>query len=84
MTTTGHAHPAKRETGLWTTVSLAALAVFFLGCGCFTMAEILLGSNDELSAVLAIVGIPLFIVGGVVLAVRSRIGEPPSAPRPRR
>ena len=82
MTSTGHMQPAPRDTGLWTTVSLLALAIFFAGCGCFTMAEILLGSNDAVARVLAIIGVPLFIVGGVMLLLRSRIGQPPSGPRP--
>ena len=81
MATTGRSQPVPRDTGLWTTVSLLALAIFFLGCGCFTMAEILLGSNDSLSAILAIIGVPLFIVGGIMLLLRSRIGQPPRAAR---
>ena len=70
---------SERETGLFTAVSLVFLAVLCIGCGCFTMAEILLGSNDTASAVLAIVGTPLFLVGGTVLFLRARIGRPPGS-----
>ena len=69
--------PGVRDTGIGTAGSLAAMTVFFLGCGCFTMADILLGSNDRASAVLAIVGVPLFLIGMVVLLVRSRLGPAP-------
>jgi hypothetical protein len=66
-----------RETGLWTSVSLVMLVVFFAGCACFTFADIFLGSNDEAAAIFAIVGVPLFLIGGVVLLRRSRLGPVP-------
>ena len=84
MTSTGRSHSTDQNDGPWTMGSLLALVVFFVGCGCFTMAEIYLGSNDAASAVLAIAGTPLFIVGGIILILRSRIGEAPKAPRPGR
>ena len=77
-------HPSpsgEHETGVWTAVSLLALVVFFAGCACFTLAEIFLGSNDTASAILAIVGVPLFVVGAVMLILRVRTGSVPAPGR---
>ena len=81
MANTQASASGERETGLWTSVSLIAMAVFFAGCACFTLADIFLGSNDTASAVLAIVGVPLFLVGGVILVLRARTGAPPGPGR---
>lgn len=66
----------ERETGVWTAASLIALALFFAGCACFTLADIFLGSNNRVSAVLAILGVPLFLIGGVLICLRARTGTP--------
>jgi hypothetical protein len=69
-----HADTSPRDTGLFTVGSLVAMLVFFAGCACFTLADILLGSNDGLSATLAIIGVPLFLVGGFISFWRARSG----------
>jgi hypothetical protein len=50
------------------------LPLFFIGCGCLTVAVVELASNHSISAVAAIIGVPLTLIGFVLIALKVRAG----------
>ncbi len=59
----------KQALAVW-----VSLPVFFVGCGLLTVAVVELASNKSVSAVTAIIGGPLVIIGLAVLILRGRLG----------
>ena len=50
------------------------LPLFFIGCGCLTVAVVELASNTSISAVTAVIGVPLTLIGFVLIAMKVRAG----------
>jgi pheromone shutdown protein TraB len=62
-----------RDAKLQPAVAWLALFVFFIGCGCFTVAVVELAGNKSTSAVAALIGAPLFLIGLVTLIVTGKL-----------
>lgn len=64
-----YARDAKKQTLMvW-----ISLPVFFIGCGLLTVAVVELASNKHISAVTAVIGGPLVVIGLAVLIIRGRL-----------
>lgn len=59
---------AKQPWPVW-----VGLAVFLIGCGCFTVAVVELASNKSISAIAAIIGVPLFIIGLSLVVLKGNL-----------
>lgn len=62
-----------RDARLQPAVAWIALLVFFIGCGCFTVAVVELASNKSISAIAALIGAPLFVIGLVTLVITGKL-----------
>lgn len=62
-----------RDAALQPVVTWIARLVFFIGCGCFTLAVVELASDEAISAVAAIIGAPLFLIGLITLIVIGKL-----------
>ncbi len=59
---------SKQPSSAW-----LGMVVFFIGCGLLTVAVVELASNKHISAVTAIIGGPLAIIGLAVMIISGRL-----------
>jgi hypothetical protein len=50
------------------------LPLLFIGCGLLTVAVVELASNKSISAVTGIIGLPLMLIGLILVALKVRAG----------